>query len=68
MPWGRTPRAWPDVPFDAVCQDSKKCTGNVGPSFYTRKRMTAIATYAWDAAAATPGFAKVDTWALKQST
>ncbi|MER7037862.1 RHS repeat-associated core domain-containing protein [Streptomyces microflavus] len=64
---GKDTRAnWPDVPFDAVCQDSKKCTGNVGPSFFTRKRMTAIATYAWDAAAATPGFAKVDTWALKQ--
>ncbi|MFE0040333.1 RHS repeat-associated core domain-containing protein [Streptomyces sp. NPDC059015] len=57
---------WPDVPFDAVCKDGDKCTGNVGPTFFTRKRMTAITTYAWDAAATTPGFAAVDTWALTQ--
>ncbi|MGW0902841.1 RHS repeat-associated core domain-containing protein [Streptomyces sp. NPDC002853] len=57
---------WPDVPFDSVCKDGDKCTGNVGPSFFTRKRMTTIATYAWDAAAATPGFAAVDAWELKQ--
>ncbi|MET7620495.1 RHS repeat-associated core domain-containing protein [Streptomyces sp. NPDC005408] len=57
---------WPDVPFDAECKADQKCTGNIGPSFYTRKRMTGIATQAWDAAAATPGFASVDAWALKQ--
>ncbi|MGW6310146.1 polymorphic toxin-type HINT domain-containing protein [Streptomyces niveus] len=57
---------WPDVPFDAVCKEGDKCTGNVGPSFFTRKRMTAISTYAWNAAAAIPDFAPVDTWALKQ--
>ncbi|MFD9224143.1 polymorphic toxin-type HINT domain-containing protein [Streptomyces sp. NPDC060064] len=57
---------WPDVPFDAECKAGEKCTGNVGPSFYTRKRMTGIATQAWDAAAATPGFASVDAWELKQ--
>ncbi|UPZ28860.1 RHS repeat-associated core domain-containing protein [Streptomyces sp. LRE541] len=57
---------WPDVPFDAVCKDGDKCTGNVGPSFFTRKRLTGITTYAWNAAAATPAFEAVDTWALKQ--
>ncbi|OMI36982.1 hypothetical protein SPAR_22709 [Streptomyces sparsogenes DSM 40356] len=57
---------WPDVPFDAVCKDDDKCTGNVGPSFFTRKRMTSITTYAWNAAASTPGYAAVDTWTLKQ--
>lgn len=57
---------WPDVPFDAVCKEGDKCTGNVGPGFFTRKRMTAISTYAWHAAAAIPDFAPVDTWALKQ--
>lgn len=57
---------WPDVPFDAVCKDGDKCTGNVGPAFFTRKRMTAITTYAWNAAAATPAFEAVDTWSLKQ--
>ncbi|MFZ4235746.1 RHS repeat-associated core domain-containing protein [Streptomyces murinus] len=57
---------WPDVPFDAVCKDGDKCTGNVGPAFFTRKRMTAATTYAWNAAAATPAFEAVDTWSLKQ--
>lgn len=58
---------WPDVPFDAECKADVKCTGNVGPSFYTRKRMTGITTQAWDAAAATPAYAPVDTWELKQT-
>ncbi|MEU1017143.1 RHS repeat-associated core domain-containing protein [Streptomyces sp. NPDC005898] len=57
---------WPDVPFDTVCKDGDKCTGNVGPAFFTRKRMTGITTYAWDVAAATPGFAAVDSWSLQQ--
>ncbi|MFI2349362.1 polymorphic toxin-type HINT domain-containing protein [Streptomyces sp. NPDC019443] len=58
---------WPDVPFDAECKADLKCTGNVGPSFYTRKRMTGITTQAWDAAAATPAYVPVDSWALKQT-
>ncbi|WP_078959957.1 RHS repeat-associated core domain-containing protein [Streptomyces sp. NRRL B-24085] len=58
---------WPDVPFDAVCKKGDKCTGNVGPSFFTRKRLTTITTHAWNAAAATPGFEPVDVYALKQN-
>ncbi|MFG2281868.1 RHS repeat-associated core domain-containing protein [Streptomyces asoensis] len=58
---------WPDVPFDALCKDGDKCTYNVSPSFFTRKRLTSITSYAWDASAATPGFATVDGWALKQA-
>ncbi|MFI8242615.1 RHS repeat-associated core domain-containing protein [Streptomyces sp. NPDC085866] len=57
---------WPDVPFDAICKDGDKCDGNVGPSFFTRKRLTTITTYAWNAAASTPAFEPVDAWALKQ--
>ncbi|MGW2492685.1 RHS repeat domain-containing protein [Streptomyces sp. NPDC001606] len=57
---------WPDVPFDSICKDGDKCTGNVGPSFFTRKRLTAITTYAWNAAASTPAFEPVDVWSLKQ--
>lgn len=57
---------WPDVPFDAICKDGDKCTGNTGPTFFTRKRTTAITTYAWNAAATTPDFEPVDVWALKQ--
>jgi RHS repeat-associated protein len=57
---------WPDVPFDAVCKADTKCTGNTGPTFFTRKRLTAITTYAWNAAAATPAYEPVDAWVLKQ--
>ncbi|MEU9957338.1 RHS repeat-associated core domain-containing protein [Streptomyces sp. NPDC050982] len=57
---------WPDVPFDAVCKDGDKCTGNTGPAFFTRKRLTGITTYAWNAAAAPPAHAAVDSWSLKQ--
>ncbi|MFC8965475.1 RHS repeat-associated core domain-containing protein [Streptomyces sp. NPDC057094] len=56
--------SWPDVPFDAICKDGDKCTGNVAPTFFTRKRLTNITTYAWNAATAAPE--AVDTWALKQ--
>ncbi|MFF3641405.1 polymorphic toxin-type HINT domain-containing protein [Streptomyces sp. NPDC002564] len=61
-----TQNNWPDVPFDAVCKDGDKCTGNVGPAFFSRKRMTGITTYAYNAAAATPAYYYVDTWSLKQ--
>lgn len=57
---------WPDVPFDAICKDGDKCTGNVGPAFFTRKRLTTVTTYAWNAAAATPAFEAVDAFTLKQ--
>ncbi|MDX3641099.1 RHS repeat-associated core domain-containing protein [Streptomyces sp. MB09-02B] len=58
---------WPDVPFDAVCKSDDKCTGNTGPSFFTRKRLTGVTTYAWNAAATTPAYAAVDAWALQHS-
>ncbi|MET8406154.1 RHS repeat-associated core domain-containing protein [Streptomyces sp900116325] len=58
---------WPDVPYDAICKDGDKCTGNVGPSFFTRKRLTGITTHAWNAAL-TPSadFQPVDSWKLTQ--
>nr|WP_324784219.1 RHS repeat-associated core domain-containing protein [Streptomyces sp. H51] len=62
---GDTRDNWPDVPFDAICKDGDKCTGNVGPTFFTRKRLTTVTTYAWNAAASTPAFEPVDVWALK---
>ncbi|MEU0273905.1 RHS repeat-associated core domain-containing protein [Streptomyces sp. NPDC006307] len=54
---------WPDVPFDALCEAGKPCTGNVGPTFFTRKRMTSVTTHAWDASAT--AYAPVDEWQLK---
>ncbi|GHE73637.1 hypothetical protein GCM10018785_47200 [Streptomyces longispororuber] len=56
---------WPDVPYDTVCKDDKKCTGNVGPAFFTRKRMTGVSTYAWNASLAKPAYWAVDGWKLK---
>ncbi len=56
---------WPDVPFDRICKDGDKCPYLDSPSFFTRKRLTSVTTYAWDAAAATPAFSPVDTWELK---
>ncbi|MDX2647930.1 RHS repeat-associated core domain-containing protein [Streptomyces sp. PA03-1a] len=58
---------WPDVPFDAICASGDACTGNVGPTFFTRKRLTAVTTYFWDKTLATPDYAPVDAWALTQS-
>jgi RHS repeat-associated protein len=58
---------WPDVPFDSVCKSGDKCTGNVSPMFFTRKRLTAITTHAWNAAATMPAYGPVDAWALKHN-
>ncbi|MEU9343625.1 RHS repeat-associated core domain-containing protein [Streptomyces sp. NPDC048278] len=56
---------WPDVPFDRICKDGDKCPYLDSPTFFTRKRLTGVTTYAWDASAATPAFAPVDAWTLK---
>ncbi|MFE9256296.1 RHS repeat-associated core domain-containing protein [Streptomyces sp. NPDC006879] len=58
---------WPDVPFDALCKAGAKCTDNVGPTFFTRKRLTSVTTYAWNAAASKPAMSAVDEWKLKQA-
>lgn len=57
---------WPDVPFDSLCKDGDNCTGNSGPTFFTRKRLSGITTHAWDAAADPAAYAAVDAWSLKQ--
>ncbi|MFD7982561.1 polymorphic toxin-type HINT domain-containing protein [Kitasatospora indigofera] len=53
---------WPDVPVDQECQSTATCT-NYGPTFFTTKRLTTIATQvrvnnAWQ---------DVDTYALTHS-
>ncbi|MGA5305971.1 RHS repeat-associated core domain-containing protein [Nucisporomicrobium flavum] len=53
---------WPDVPFDAICADDESCIGRDGPTFFTRKRLTGITTFAWKDGA----FQPVDSWALRQ--
>ncbi|GHH55840.1 RHS repeat-associated core domain-containing protein [Streptomyces candidus] len=51
---------WPDVPFDQYCDVNDKCETNSSPSYFTRKRLTGITTWALDGGT----HKKVDSWAL----
>nr|WP_308405228.1 RHS repeat-associated core domain-containing protein [Streptomyces sp. B93] len=59
-----TARNWPDVPFDAICTDGDTDCLASGPSFFSRKRLTSVATHSWNAA--TGAYDPVDSWALTQ--
>ncbi|OIV38544.1 hypothetical protein BIV57_05270 [Mangrovactinospora gilvigrisea] len=61
-----TAKDWPDVPFDQICASGATCS-NTSPTFFTRKRLTAVTTKVWDASLATPAYRTVDTWNLDQS-
>ncbi len=55
---------WPDVPFDAICaKDDSECNAS-GPSFFSRKRVTSINTYSYNATS--DAYDPVDSWALAQ--
>ncbi|MFJ3822033.1 HNH/endonuclease VII fold putative polymorphic toxin [Streptomyces nodosus] len=54
---------WPDVPFDAICTSDADCKAT-SPSFFTRKRLTSIDTFAWSETAG--NYTEVDSWALAQ--
>ncbi|MFE9887617.1 RHS repeat-associated core domain-containing protein [Streptomyces scopuliridis] len=56
---------WPDVPFDMICASGTKCTTQIGPAFFTRKRLTDITTSVWTGTGTTRR--DVDTWHLEQS-
>lgn len=56
---------WPDVPFDMICASGTKCTTQIGPSFFTRKRLTDVTTSVWTGSGTTQR--DVDTWHLDQS-
>lgn len=56
---------WPDVPFDMICASGTKCTTQIGPAFFTRKRLTDITTSVWTGSGTTRR--SVDTWHLEQS-
>ncbi|MEU7697184.1 RHS repeat-associated core domain-containing protein [Streptomyces sp. NPDC039028] len=51
---------WPDVPFDQYCASGTECKNRYSPSFWTRYKLTTIASQDWSGNAWTP----VDTWAL----
>ncbi|WP_234329535.1 MULTISPECIES: RHS repeat domain-containing protein [unclassified Streptomyces] len=55
---------WPDVPFDMICAANTKCTTQIGPAFFTRKRLTDITTSVWTGTGTTRR--DVDTWHLDQ--
>ncbi|RPK27536.1 RHS Repeat protein [Streptomyces sp. ADI91-18] len=54
--------SWPDTPADLNCTSGTRCL-QTGPSFWSRKRLTAINTLALSGAILQP----VDTWTLTQS-
>ncbi|MGV9248760.1 RHS repeat domain-containing protein [Streptomyces sp. NPDC003710] len=56
---------WPDVPFDMICAANTKCTTQIGPAFFTRKRLTDVTTSVWTGSGTTQR--DVDTWHLDQS-
>ncbi|WP_343242604.1 polymorphic toxin type 44 domain-containing protein [Streptomyces sp. SID8111] len=56
---------WPDVPFDMMCSSGTKCTTQIGPAFFTRKRLTDITTSVWTGTGTTQR--DVDTWHLEQN-
>ncbi|WP_331740771.1 toxin glutamine deamidase domain-containing protein (plasmid) [Streptomyces sp. NBC_00015] len=56
---------WPDVPFDMICAATTKCTTQIGPAFFTRKRLTDVTTSVWTGTGTTRR--DVDTWHLEQN-
>ncbi|MGN8246135.1 RHS repeat-associated core domain-containing protein [Cellulomonas soli] len=57
-----TAGSWPDVPFDLICTSTTSCPSVTGPAFFTRKRLTSVATAVYTGGAYKP----VDSWALTQ--
>ncbi|MGW9030447.1 RHS repeat-associated core domain-containing protein [Streptomyces sp. NPDC055722] len=56
---------WPDVPYDMICASGTKCTTQIGPAFFTRKRLTDVTTSVLTGGGTTQQ--DVDTWHLDQS-
>ncbi len=59
-----TAKHWPDVPFDAICSKDDSDCNAAGPSFFSRKRVTNIHTWSWNASGSK--YDPVDSWALTQ--
>ncbi|WP_460791602.1 RHS repeat domain-containing protein [Micromonospora sonneratiae] len=55
-------RYWPDTPVDQNCKAGASCSTNIAPSFWTRKRLTAITTQVLSGTA----YSDVDNWTLRQ--
>ncbi|WP_457456044.1 polymorphic toxin-type HINT domain-containing protein [Streptomyces sp. TE5632] len=59
-----TAKHWPDVPFDSICTSGDTDCNAAGPTFFSRKRLTGIHTFSWNAT--TSKHDPVDSWALTQ--
>lgn len=55
-----TATSWPDVPFDLICTSGSSCPQVTSPAFFTRKRLTTVATAVYTAGA----YKQVDSWTL----
>lgn len=55
---------WHDTPIDKMCAYNAACEGNPAPTFFTRKRITAVTTQVADS---TSTYATVDRWNFAQN-
>jgi RHS repeat-associated protein len=53
---------WPDVPYDQNCDQGEDCVDRYAPTFWTRKRISAISTQVLNGGS----YEDVDTWTLDQ--
>lgn len=53
---------WPEVPFDQICTSTTTCPDRTSPTFFSRKRLTTIATFVADGS----GYDPVNEWKLTQ--
>ncbi|MEU4743522.1 RHS repeat-associated core domain-containing protein [Actinosynnema sp. NPDC023658] len=58
-----TAKSWPDVPADLICAAGAACK-SVSPSFFTRRKLTAVATQVANGAS---GWLDVDRWSLNHT-
>ena len=55
---------WPDTAWDLQC-DGGNCENNMGPSFWSTRRLSKVATKIWDTVSGV--YVPVDEWSLVQS-
>ncbi|MEU3598321.1 RHS repeat-associated core domain-containing protein [Streptomyces sp. NPDC006798] len=58
--------AWPDVPFDQICQKNTVCTDKPSPSFFSRKKLKTVTTqvYKGTGTGVEADYRSVNAWAL----
>ena len=59
-----TAHHWPDVPFDQICDSQTSCDTTYAPTFFTRKRLTAVTT---QVAGDEKDWKQVDQWTFTHS-